>query len=136
IDDDAERRRHSQRAYFEILLLHRLSPRSDSLSKSQSPMTLTDAAVRTSAMPGPRAVHALSNSSVLLSESILPQSAAPGPTPRPRNDNAARETMLNANVRNALATASGKTFGQTCRKMMRRCGMSAIRAASTYGWPR
>ena len=41
--------------------------------------------------------------------------------------------MLNANVRNAFASASGSTFGQMWRAMIRRFERPSMRAASTYG---
>ena len=87
-------------------------PRSDTRSNSQSPITLTLAAVRTRASPGASAVAGFSKSSVRLSDSIRPQSAVPGPTPMPRNDSAASETSAYAKASVAFAIATGRTFGQ------------------------
>src|SRR5262249_10168560 len=130
VDDRAGRRGDSQPPELEERLAQ-FRPRSVRRSKIQSPTTFTDAAVTTSAIPRASAVHSLSNSTVRLSDSMRPQSAVPGPTPSPRNERAASETMLNANVRKAFATAIGSTFGQMCANMIRREGMPDTRAAST-----
>ena len=68
----------------ERLAGHRARPRSERRSYSQSPSRLTVVAVATSTNAGARAATGFWKRRLRLSEIMRPQSAVPGPAPRPR----------------------------------------------------
>src|SRR5712692_12065345 len=113
---------------------HAVRRRGSSASRSESPNRLKPKTARLMAIPGAMASHgARSRNCIPAPRSIKPHEGVGSNTPRPRNDSEASSRI--AWPRNAVIMIryGAKTFGATCRNMIRTAPVPTDRVASMYG---